>query len=315
MPMHVSLGTMQVGLTAEGPAIKEGWDALFGTWPAARNGDRPTVALHLQHASHLPALPAGPPVFVGEQGIINVYVPSPGRFVLHFLDGALVTVVPATGKAEGVITSAALNGERLEDITYTSLAPLLRHRDHYLLHAFAATWQDNALLLVGPSASGKTTTGLSLVLAGWGLLANDVVLLHCRGERIYAYPTPGALTVRARTLDLLPRLRQHTGQHNPHRNSYTYTIDDLYMRSWAAPAPVRALCFPAVTSAASSTLQPERASVTFAHLMEESIDRWDTAALPAHLALLEKLSEQAAGYRVALGTDVPYLPTLLAQAL
>lgn len=315
MPVHLSLGSVQVTLTAHGTAIKEGWDALFGTGPAAQHRAQGTLTLHLQQATQLPALPSSPPIFVDEEGIVDIYTSRPERFVLHFHDGALVTLDPAAGNAEGVVTGAALASERLEDVTYTSLAPLLRRHDHYLLHAFAATWEGAALLLVGPSGSGKTTTGLSLVLAGWGLLANDVVLLHCHGERVYAYPTPGALTVRTRTLDLLPRLRHYNGQHHLLLDSYTFTTRALRQESWAAPAPVRALCFPAVTAAADSALQLEMASVTFAHLMEESVDRWDTDALPAHLALLEKLSKQATGYRIALGADVPNLPALLAQTL
>ena len=315
MPVYLSLGSVQVTLTAQGTAIKEGWDALFGTGPTAQQRTQGTLTLHLQQATELPALPSDPPIFVDQEGIVDIYAPRPGRFVLHFLDGALVTLDPAAGNAEGVVTGAALASERLEDVTYTSLAPLLRHHDHYLLHAFAATWQEEALLLVGPSGSGKTTTGLSLVLAGWGLLANDVVLLHCHDGHVYAYPTPGALTVRASTLDLLPRLRQHSGRHNLQFDSYTFTSSDLLQESLAAPAPVRALCFPAVTAAANSALRRESASVTFAHLMEESVDRWDTTALSAHMALLEKLSKQATGYRIALGADVPKLPSLLAQTL
>lgn len=315
MPPNISLGKVQVALTADGPAISEGWDILFNTWPDTGADRRTTVALHLRQATHLPPLPAGPPIFVDEQGIVNVYVPRPGRFVLHFLDGALVTVDPDAGRGEGVVTGAALHRERLEDVTYTSLAPLLRQHEHFLLHAFAATWQDAALLLVGPSGSGKTTAGLSLVLAGWGLLANDVVLLHRQDERIHAYPTPGALSVRPGTLELLPRLRGYKGRHNPRLNSYTYTTPDLGVKSWAAPAPVRALCFPSVTTASHSVLRRERAAITFAHLLEESVDHWHAAALASHLSLLEQLSEQAPGYRVALGADVPHLPLLLAQVL
>jgi serine kinase of HPr protein (carbohydrate metabolism regulator) len=65
-----------------------------------------------------------------------------------------------------MVTEGVLRNGRFEDVTFTSLAPLLRRHGYYLLHAFAAVKEGHAILLVGPSGSGKTTTGLHLLEAG-----------------------------------------------------------------------------------------------------------------------------------------------------
>ena len=315
--MYLTLAGTRIGLDANHPAVREGWERLFAGWPhrADAEGSVPRLALTLELAPRLPDLPDGSPAFADALGIVDVYCPEPGRFLLHYRDGALVTVVPAANRAAGTITPAVLGRDRLEDVTYTSLAPLLRRHDRYLLHAFAATRAGQALLLVGRSGSGKTTTGLNLLLSGWGLLANDVVLLHRRDGQVYACPTPGALTVRPTSLELLPALDRRAGRFDPALNSYSFRARAVTDEGWAAAAPVRTLCFPTVTGAATSRVDAEPAAVAFARLLEESVDRWDGEAVGGHLALLQQLSEQAAAYRLGLGRDLARHPALLSRLL
>ena len=316
--MQLSLGGLPIVLGSDSAPVREGWAALFAgqTGQVTEEADGPRLTLELKLEAELPPLPAGAPIFIDGRGIVDVYTPATDAFVLHFRDGALLTISPAANRVDGIVTPPALEEGRLEDITYTGLAPLLRRRGRYLVHAFAASQKGRALLLIGPSGSGKTTTGLSLILAGWHLLANDVVLLRRRSQGIHAYPTPGEVSVRPPSLTLLPALRQRRGQHDPRLDIYRYTGSALTGSSERpAAAPVVALCFPTVTGAAESRLSRQPAAVTLAQLMEQSVDRWDRHALSGHLALLQALSAQAAGYQLHLGRAVTALPSLLAGLL
>ena len=274
------------------------WARLLGKWaygllPA---GTIPDVVFELAPAGQLPPLPAEPPLFVDPKRIVNVYQLSNGQLLLYFLDGAMVQLElnrQGQQRISGWLTHDLLRHQRFEDVTFTALAPVLRRRGYYLLHAFGATISGRAVLMVGPSGSGKTTSGLSLVTAGWQLLANDAVLLEHRPDGIYALPTPGYLHIRPKTLDLLPQLL-----HGP-----------LFV--WGEAVQISLICLPQVTGRDNTTFIVQNQAITLARLMEESLDSWDQTTISAHLNLRQTLSQQTNSYALLLGKDVANLPTLI----
>lgn len=304
--MRVRLGDLTVELAEATGPLGEEWEQLFAGWQGA---GEPELYLSLELVEALPPLPQRPPLFADPRGIVDVYVDGESH-LLHFHGGAAVRL--GDDHARGAITAAALAGGQLEDVTYTSLAPLLRARGYFLLHAFAAARDGVALLLCGPSGSGKTTTGANLLLNGWQLLANDVLLLREQAGIVYALPTPGPLRVRPPALFLLPALRHRRGRPHAPTASYIFPAGAV-SDGWGEPAPVGALYFPEIDGAAElNHLQPLARAVALAHLLEESVDRWDSAAMAGHLALLQRLAEQAGAYRLHLGSDINGLPPLLA---
>lgn len=299
--MYLHLGDLAVELSSPDPAVHQAWQRggqgfLTPSLPAGQ----PHLTLQLHTAPTIDP-PAGQPIFHHPQNLLDVY-PGP---LLYFPGAARVQLPPLEAEGlpvvQGVVTAAALVNGRLEDIIFTSLAPLLRRRGYFLAHAFAAGREGEAALLVGPSGSGKTTTGLRLVLQGWTLLANDVVLLQHRPDGVYALPTPGEINIRRPTLALLPQLAGYVDQdsgallrlrregmletgreHPPQR------IARLYFLRLAREGELGAI-------------RPENTAIALARLLEESADRWDTPTLPAHLACLQQLSEQAGCYRWVVG--------------
>lgn len=292
--------------------IQSAWQQLFCGWPMPESsGAAPAISLSLSLIEEPPAPPAEPPFFQDNNGILSVYQGRKGTVLLHFHDGAWVTV-PLNGltAANGVLIRQALGHGRFEDITYTSLAPLLRRAGYFLVHAFAAARGDEGVLIVGPSSSGKTTTGLSLLLGGWKLLANDVLLLQARPDGIYALPTPGAVGIRPPTLQLLPQLRDLVGDLiGSDQVDVTPALSDW--AEWAEPVRVTAVYFPQIQSRPHSSLKPLNRAICLARLMAESADQWDAPMLPAHMTILQQLSQQAAPFTLQLGPDVDQLPRLL----
>jgi hypothetical protein len=312
--MRYKLHRLLVELAGEAEPLRRDWSLIWAGWPQVDNNHSPDVSLHLKLVDSLPPLPSPEPYFRDGSGILSVYRGTEqDTAVLHYLDGALVTVPLGTPtgpvQIEGAVTERALQNGRLEDITFTSLAPLLRQHGYYLLHAFAVVREEKCLLLVGPSGSGKTTTGLYFLEQGWQLLANDVVLLEMRPDGVYALPTPGLVSIRPGTLSLLPALAERLGVTAlPLTRPISISNRQLTGGEWGETARVTAVYFPRL----SHTLEPISllpAAVQLAQLMAESIDRWDEAALPDHIHLLENLSHQAQAYQLPLTRGV--LPDLV----
>ena len=317
--MYLQLHDLHIDLQSNDALIQKAWQQLFHGWftPATDQAIKPDISLFLTLIKELPMPPSAPPFFrdsdlkPDETGILSVYQGKKGTVLLHFLDGAWITV-PLNGltAANGVLIQQAMAHGRFEDITFTSLAPLLRRAGYFLVHAFAAVKDGRGILIVGPSGSGKTTTGLSLLLNGWKLLANDVLLLQDRPDGVYALPTPGAIGIRPPTLTLLPQLRELVGDlAGSGQVDVTPALYDWV--EWGEVVKVTAVYFPHIESRPQSKLAPLNRAVCLAHLMTESADQWDAAMLPAHMDILQKLSQQATPYTLHLGPDVERLPHLL----
>jgi hypothetical protein len=325
--MYLHLHDLTIRLDSDEPAIAAEWGTLFEGWLVAESEGAPAVTLCLQAVAELPPLPpAAGLVFsntadLGQAfGGLSVYRGEDGRLALHFADGALV-YLPLLKKqldsgvvVEGWITARlACHHGRVEDITYTSLAPLLRRRGYYLIHASAVARQGKTVLLVGPSGSGKTTAALSLLAAGWDLLANDVVLCQERPDGIYALPTPGGTSVRPETVGLLPSLATLAARHpvHPLNGKHNFSTHELVNGRWGAAAMVAAVLFPRVRQSDGSYLYKENRAVCLARLIAESADRWDEGALLAHFTFLQRLSQQAEGYALHSGRDVGELAEIV----
>ncbi len=85
-----------------------------------------------------------------------------------------------------------------------------------LMHAACVCNGDTGVLIAGPKHAGKTTLAIELMRTGFGLVANDKVLLEHRDGAVLAIGATTAVGIRAGTLSLLPEdagvLRAHGTQ-------------------------------------------------------------------------------------------------------
>ena len=318
--MIVNLHDLSIALHCEAQMVRDYWQQLFAGW--TRVGEfNASVELHLSLVNSLPTPPEKVPFFVDtdalevDVGLLSVYQQTHDEVLLYYKDGAVVCVPLADERPllTGHVIAKALQYGRLEDITFTSLAPFLRRRGYYLVHAFGASKDGHCVLIVGASGNGKTTTGLSLVMAGWELLANDVLLIEVRGDGVYALPTPGGLSIREETLDLLPACTKLISDTPNVQGKYNLTNQHVWQKHVPKAARITAVYFCQIEERMVSQKRPLSPAFALAHLMEQSIDRWDEKMLKGHITVLEKLSQQSACFTLHLGKDVPNLPYLLAE--
>jgi hypothetical protein len=323
--MYFHLDRLGVRLDCSDRPLERYLAQLLEGWLSEPTASAREVTATFELVDELPARPPGKHLFTAagiglsdDVGRLVVYTDDE-ELCFVFANSALVKLTglegsPLAGRIEAVVTAAVLRHGRLDDVLFTCLAPYLRRQGLYLAHAFAAVHHGRALLLVGPSGSGKTTTGLNLIHHGWQYLANDAVLLKQYPDGVYALPMPGGFNVSPQTWDVLPWLSKRVAPPTPDRPAVKWHLPAQKLVSgWGEAARIAAVCFPQVTQHEDSRLVPESQAVNLARLMENSLDRWDQASLSGHIALLQLLSSQAAGYNLYLGPGAEQLADRLAR--
>jgi len=131
---------------------------------------------------------------------------SGGGLISSVIDASNYSVVAPALRSALVVASPAmlarphdLRCDLLEFAVFTLVA---RDQPVLPLHAACVGRRDRAVLLLGESGAGKSTAALQCVLAGLGVLAEDVVFVEPR--RLTVTGVPNYLHLRLETPRLLP---------------------------------------------------------------------------------------------------------------
>lgn len=304
-----NLHSLILGVDGADPTVRDRLQTVFA--PFACQAAAPDVVVRLRAVPSLsPWRPAG-------------QIVSQSRLLTCALDGDLLTAhFPRWGTVSVDLAAATIDGDLLpamfdhygafDDMLIIVLGPLLRRRGFFALHAFAAALDGKAALLVGDIGAGKTTTGLSLLEAGWKLVSNDSPLLSRNCDRVLACAYPGLLAAYDDTLARFPSLRHLVGDQTDPQRKRAFAAQDAYQNVWQTEAEARLLLFPRVTPGIeASRVEPLTPPAALLALVPNSIERWDRAYIAPHLALLQALVQQAPAYRLLLAPDIPRLPDLI----
>lgn len=328
MIVYLPISDFSIALESSSDLVIDRWHRLFGAWLSNSPPYPVMTKLVVELVAELRPLPDHPPFFKDprlfypdlQAGLINAYHLGGEQILLHFPKGGLVRLPKNQEDSaeidpiEAEILPQLLHAELLDDLTTLSLSPILRQHGYYMIHSSGAALNGKGMLFIGESKSGKTTTCLNLVLNGWSLLSNDVIILRRKEDRFYVYPLPDLITIRPNTLKLLPELSQLIQQ----QETYSRISNEIYLSTaklfpdqWAHPSELVAICFPEVAEQQESTLSLLPRSVTLAHLLETSLDCWDSDGISDHVTFLTTLAQQLPAYRLLLGQHVQALPATL----
>ncbi len=314
------------GLIIEGAtndaAVHERWRASFASLTGHTVDADPDLSFALNLVPSVPAPPAQAPRF--RQGELLEYYLDGRTAIAHLPRFGQLRLDLANGKTEGQIVPDVLTTYgAFEDLVAIGLSPHLRRRGLYLIHAFAAApppsqfagrGPGGGVLLVSGIGSGKTTTGMALLSAGWKLLSNDSPIVSATAE-VLSYP--GLLAAYPETFARFAATAElaATAPHVEGRRKLTLAAEHIWPDVWIDRAPAGAIVFLQIESRSAHAVGPIRPPEALRRLLPHAVEQWDREMIPEHLRVLRQLVEAVPAYVLRLGPDVNTIPVLLADVV
>ena len=287
------------------------WQRSFASRPPS--SAEPDITIRFELIDTLPPTPQQPPDF--QQGDLLHYYVDGSSVIAHFPRFGQLHLDLANGTTQGQLLPAVLHTYGvLEDVVAISLSPHLRRRGYFLLHAFAAVYAGKGVLLVGGIGAGKTTTGMSLLNAGWQLLSNDSPIIAADGQ-ILSYPGvlagyPDTFARFERTVHLATQTPTQAG-----RKKLLVDAESVFSNVWRDRAPIGAICFPQIEAREAHAMEPLSLPEALRLLLPHAVEQWDRPMIPRHLSILRQLVSAAPAYRLKLAPDVLTIPDMIASVL
>lgn len=289
------------------------WTNSFSSRPVDDNA-RPDIMCVLDVVDKVPPAPDSEPDF--RQGELLAYYVKGNTVVAHFPRYGQLVLDLNLGVTLGDIHPVALETYGvIEDLIAIGLSPHLKRRGQFLVHAFSAAWEGEAVLLVGGIGAGKTTTGMSLLNAGWQLLSNDSPIIMDEGITM-SYP--GVLAGYPETFARFPtcaHLAAETPEMQLGRQKLLIQAEQIWPDVWLDKAPVKAIVFPVIEERETHLLEPISTPDTLRRLLPHAVEQWDRPMIPKHLAVLRSLVDNAQGYILHLSPDVLAIPDVLRKGI
>jgi hypothetical protein len=229
----------------------------------------------------------------------------------HFIvtDGRSRLVIDMSAHtAEGVIAPDVDDPARFKPFYFLTLSVLylLRSVGYYAIHAAGLLQDDAAVLLVGTSDSGKSTTTLGLIRRRWHYLSDDSVALVAAADGIDAVSMRHDVCVDADVAEHFPELTYRVWPSAPN-DPAKWRIDPevLYPGSFMQSMRPNVLVFPHVTGEAVSVIEPlpQSIAVMMAGRFSALQLAHDPAAMKAQFSVLGSVVAQCSCFALRLGTD------------
>jgi hypothetical protein len=317
-PVTVDLYGLKLTFQTPNAALRKRFETVYGHLAGPAGAKTDVLVEWRLHAGPLAPLPPPDSPTIADGELVSYYNAG-SRILIRMPKYGLIAVDLTTNHLRGTVTRNCLEVYgAFEDVLMISLAPLYRRRGWFPLHAFAALSPGGkAALITGAMGSGKTTTGLALLSAGWKLLSNDSPLLCLIENRVEVLAYPGRLSAFDDSLARFESLHKFIpAESGIKREKRVFNAEEAFAEPWAESGAAGGVFFPQVVAGLShSELVEVSPTEAVLELLPQAVEGWDKAAIAQNLQLLSKLVQQVPCYRLRLSPQVTELPSLLAAAM
>jgi hypothetical protein len=221
-------------------------------------------------------------------------------------------------KAKGILNGRLVAPIELHPALLTSfffllpLSELLASRGLNMIHAAALERKGRGVLIPGVSGSGKTTSCVALIRAGYRCLSDDKPFLRENGNGIEVLAFPERIDVTERTISFFPELDAappgvlKTGYRKRH-----FHPEALYPGSTAETVRPALILFPHISGESESKLEKLSKIRALEAILPHGLLVLDREPSERQFDLLTRLVERADCYRLHFGNDVLNLPRLV----
>ncbi len=206
----------------------------------------------------------------------------------------------------------------LEDTATYLLGPVMGFvlilRGITCLHASAIAFDDQAIVLLGPQAAGKSTTAAAFARSGYSILADDIVAIADRGDSFLVQPGYPRLRLWPDSVNILYGASAALPLLTPHWEKRYLELMDRDYKFQQRPLPLVAVYILGERSddPASPFIQSVSASNAMMTLVANAYATYmkDKAMRAQEFDLLSRVSTQVPLRRVTPRADAAYLSRL-----
>lgn len=254
---------------------------------------------------------------LGTLGIkLDIY--RDGRFLLwDFHHHGRLLLDPEQGTLEGCLTGPITLHHQLAGSLFF-LAPfsrLLAGRGLYMIHAAALERKGCGVLIPGVRGSGKSTSCVALLRAGYRCLSDDKPFLRENGNGIELLAFPEKIDVTDQTISFFPELCATTATLTPGYRKRQFRSEAIYPGSTTNAARPRLILFPTISGESASWVERLPKAKALEAILPHSLLVFDRVISTDHFQLLGHLVAETDCYRLAFGRDILDLPALVDSLL
>lgn len=245
-----------------------------------------------------------------------VAVTSDGRLVGHRLTNTLTWLDRRASTITGSVDpSRGLTLFETGRPLYFPLMLWLRDRRVQFVHAGLVARGGDGLVLCGQGGSGKSTTTLLCLAAGFDFLGDDYVGLEPRDGGFVGHSLFCSTYLDPAGLRRFPDLDAHAVHGTTaEEDKSVVLVSRVWPERLAASARIRAVLLPEVSGEPVTRIEKASRGYALRRAAPSSILQL-LAPEPSSLARISALVESTPCYRVALGRDRERIPVLLGELL
>ena len=197
--------------------------------------------------------------------------------------------------------------------------PLLEwhnHGDVQMIHAGLVSRDGVGVLFAGQSGSGKSTSALACLRAGFDYLGEDYVgLQRLQDGSLVGHSLYNSVFLETDDLVRFPGLIPYAIKGRPpHEEKSAVLLSQVFPDRLERVVPIRALAFPSVGDGAETRVRPASKRDALVTLALSSLLRMPSPGISG-FDKLAQLVEQAPCYRLELGRDLQTIPHSVEEIL